>query len=228
MPGPGRGNDGRLPGDGSLGGMGAEEHLAAQSEPGDPAALTGRLFRDMTGALELLTVYLGERLGLYQALSAIGRRPPRNWPAGRAPPSDISGNGWNTMPLAGCWRSMIRRLSRWLGSVPAAGARACSRRHRRCPLPGVQRCRDSPRRALDAPGGRGRPQRRCAASAAVGTGRAGRNSTGPYSSTCWRGNDSQAIAEVDLRLRSEPPAQVADLACGTGWSSSSPWRRPTR
>jgi hypothetical protein len=41
-------------------------------KPGDPAALTGRLFRDMAGALELLTVYLGERLGLYQALYADG------------------------------------------------------------------------------------------------------------------------------------------------------------
>jgi hypothetical protein len=47
--------------------MGAEEHRA---EPGDPAGLAGRLFRDMTGALDLLTVYLGERLGLYQALHA--------------------------------------------------------------------------------------------------------------------------------------------------------------
>ena len=28
-----------------------------------------------------------------------------------------------------------------------------------------------------------------------------------------------AIADVDLRLRGEPAAQVADLACGTGWSS---------
>ena len=28
-----------------------------------------------------------------------------------------------------------------------------------------------------------------------------------------------AIADVDQRLRSEPPARVADLACGTGWSS---------
>ena len=63
---------GRLAGDGSLGGMGAEEDLAARHEPGDPAALAGRLFRDMTGALELLTVYLGERLGLYQALHAGG------------------------------------------------------------------------------------------------------------------------------------------------------------
>ena len=49
--------------------MGAEEHRA---ESGDPAALAGRLFRDMTGALEILTVYLGERLGLYQALHASG------------------------------------------------------------------------------------------------------------------------------------------------------------
>jgi hypothetical protein len=43
--------------------MGAEDDLA------------DRLFRDMAGALELLTVYLGERLGLYQALHADGRRP---------------------------------------------------------------------------------------------------------------------------------------------------------
>ena len=52
--------------------MGDEEHLAAWEEAGDPAALTGRLFRDMAGALEVLTVYLGERLGLYRALYADG------------------------------------------------------------------------------------------------------------------------------------------------------------
>ena len=46
--------------------------MAAPGHPGDPATLTSRLFRDMTGALELLTVYLGERLGLYQALYADG------------------------------------------------------------------------------------------------------------------------------------------------------------
>jgi 2-polyprenyl-3-methyl-5-hydroxy-6-metoxy-1,4-benzoquinol methylase len=28
-----------------------------------------------------------------------------------------------------------------------------------------------------------------------------------------------AIADVDRRLRAEPPARVADMACGTGWSS---------
>jgi len=49
--------------------MGAEKHQAA---PGDPAALADRLFRNLAGALELLTIYQGERLGLYQTLHAGG------------------------------------------------------------------------------------------------------------------------------------------------------------
>ena len=53
--------------------MEAEERRAERGEPGDPAVLADRMFRDMTGALELLTVYLGERLGLYQALQAGGQ-----------------------------------------------------------------------------------------------------------------------------------------------------------
>jgi methylase of polypeptide subunit release factors len=28
-----------------------------------------------------------------------------------------------------------------------------------------------------------------------------------------------AIVDIDLRLRTEPPARVRDVACGTGWSS---------
>jgi len=44
-----------------------------QGHPADPAgALAGRLFYDVIGALELFTVYLGERLGLYRALAGHG------------------------------------------------------------------------------------------------------------------------------------------------------------
>src|SRR5262249_56179302 len=44
-----------------------------QGGPADPAAvLADRLFHDMIGALELFTVYLGERLGLYRALDRDG------------------------------------------------------------------------------------------------------------------------------------------------------------
>jgi hypothetical protein len=35
--------------------MGAEEQMGPPWQPGDPAALADRLFRDMAGALELLT-----------------------------------------------------------------------------------------------------------------------------------------------------------------------------
>ncbi len=91
--------------------MGAEEHLAARGEPGDPAALTGRLFRDMTGALELLTVYLGERLGLYRLREGPGNRARRISRPG--PPSglpDCDGPGRTPGPaLGGCGPSAARR-----------------------------------------------------------------------------------------------------------------------
>lgn len=46
---------------------------AGQGGLADPAAaLADRLFHDMIGALELFTVYLGERLGLYRALAMEG------------------------------------------------------------------------------------------------------------------------------------------------------------
>jgi hypothetical protein len=47
--------------------------MVTDNDPGGPAdadALARRLHHDMAGALELSTVYLGERVGLYRALAA--------------------------------------------------------------------------------------------------------------------------------------------------------------
>jgi len=53
--------------------MATDGDPAGQRRPADPAAaLAERLFHDVTGALELFTVYLGERLGLYRALDRDG------------------------------------------------------------------------------------------------------------------------------------------------------------
>ncbi|MGA8460139.1 MAG: SAM-dependent methyltransferase, partial [Streptosporangiaceae bacterium] len=53
--------------------MTTENGQAGQGQQADAAeALTARLRRDMVGALEIFTVYLGERLGLYRALAADG------------------------------------------------------------------------------------------------------------------------------------------------------------
>jgi hypothetical protein len=70
-------------------------------KPGDPAALTGRLFRDMADALELLTVHRGERLGLYQALYTDG-------PATSAEPAARTG-------------TIERYIREWLGHHAASG-----------------------------------------------------------------------------------------------------------
>src|SRR5712692_7974828 len=53
--------------------METDSSPAGRPRPEDPAAaLVDRLFHDMIGALELFTVYLGERLGLYRALARDG------------------------------------------------------------------------------------------------------------------------------------------------------------
>ena len=53
--------------------MTADTGPPGQHRPADPAAaLAERLFQDVTGALELFTVYLGDRLGLYRALHTGG------------------------------------------------------------------------------------------------------------------------------------------------------------
>ena len=58
---------------------GGPEPLVRGRAAGDPGpavdrteALRERLFSDAVGALELYTIYLGERLGLYRALAESG------------------------------------------------------------------------------------------------------------------------------------------------------------
>jgi len=72
------------------------ERFDPRRAPADPRpavhrteALRERLSGNATGALELYTVYLGERLGLYRALADGGAATPRrSWPLAVEPPSD--------------------------------------------------------------------------------------------------------------------------------------------
>ena len=202
-----------------MGGMGAEEHLAAPGELGDPAALTGRLFRNMVGALELLTVYLGERLGLYRALYTDGpatsaelaartgttERYIREWLEHQA----ASGLLEVDDPAAG---PLDRRYCLPPGHVPvladtgdvsyqAFNGAEIVRAARWMPeVAEAFRSGGAPPPLPWAPEGRPEFNR------AVFLNLLARQ---------WL----PAIADVDVRLRSDPPARVADLACGTGWSS---------
>jgi 2-polyprenyl-3-methyl-5-hydroxy-6-metoxy-1,4-benzoquinol methylase len=181
--------------------------------------LAERLFRDAAGALELFTVYLGERLGLYRALHE----------GGPATPAELAERTGTTE----------RYLREWLEHHASSGilevddpAAAPQRRRYRLPpehapvlvdpddlryeaYRGVEIVRaarplpdlveafrhgGAPPPLAWEPEGRAEPNR------APFLGPLGRE---------WL----PAIPEIDRRLRADPPARVADAACGSGWSS---------
>jgi len=199
--------------------MGAEEHLTARGEPGDPAALADRLFRDMTGALELLTVYLGERLGLYQALQAGGpatsaelavrtgttERYIREWLEHHAASGLLEVDDPAGGPLA-------RRYFLPPGHVPVLADTGDVRYQAFNGAEIVRAARWMPEVATAIRSGGAPP---ALPWAPEGRPEFNRAIFLNLLAKQWL----PAIADVDRRLRSEPPARVADLACGTGWSS---------
>ena len=173
----------------------------------------------MVGALELLTVYLGERLGLYRALHADGpatsaelaartgttERYVREWLEHQATSGLLEVDDPRAEPLA-------RRYWMPPGHVPVLADTGDARYQAFNGTEIVRAARWMPEvvnavRSGGAPpplpwAPEGRPE----FNRAVFLNLLARQ---------WL----PAIAEVDRRLRSEPPARVADLACGTGWSS---------
>jgi 2-polyprenyl-3-methyl-5-hydroxy-6-metoxy-1,4-benzoquinol methylase len=199
--------------------MGAEEHVAARGEPGESAALADRLFRNMVGALELLTVYLGERLGLYQALHSGGpatsvelaartgtnERYIREWLEHHA----ASGLLEVDDPVAG---PLARRYSLPPGHAPVLADTGDVRYQAFNGVEIARAARWIPAVAEAIRGGGAPP---ALPWAPEGRPEFNRAVFLNLLATQWL----PAIADVDRRLRSAPPARVADLACGTGWSS---------
>ena len=197
----------------------AEGDHRGAAEGDATAALAERLFRDAVAALELYTVYLGERLGLYRALASAG------WLTSAA--------------LAERTGTAERYVREWLEHQATSGlllvddpaAAPPARRYRLPPehravladpddlAYGAYRGVDIVRAARPLPqlveafrsGGAPpplpwEPEGRAESNRAVFLQQLGRQ---------WL----PAIVEVDRRLRAEPPARVADVGCGTGWST---------
>lgn len=181
--------------------------------------LADRLFRNAAGALELYTIYLGERLGLYRALVDSGLVTPAE--------------------LAARTGTVERYIREWLEQQAASGLLAvddpgAAADARRYSLPAEHVSVLADRDALDYATPNSIEIARIARQlpAVVEVYRAG----GAPPSLPWEpegraeGNRPQfvnllgkewlpAIKDVDERLRSDPPARVADIACGLGWSS---------
>jgi 2-polyprenyl-3-methyl-5-hydroxy-6-metoxy-1,4-benzoquinol methylase len=182
-------------------------------------ALADRLLRDAGAALELYTIYLGERLGLYRALAERG-------PATAA-------------ELAERTSTAERYIREWLEHHAASGLievddTTAAPEVRRYSLPpehvAVLADQDDVRyRAYQgveiARAGRRLPElveafRTGGAPPPLAwepEGRAEWNR--PLFMNLLAKEWLPAIPELDRRLRADPPARLADLACGTGWAA---------
>ena len=182
-------------------------------------ALADRLFRDTRGALELFTVYLGDQLGYYRALAEDGpatstelaaqtgttERYVREWLEHHA----ASGLLEVDDPTAG---PLERRFSLPAEHVPVLADRDDERfsGHRAVDIARAARTLpdlvEAFRTGTAPPSQPWEPE-----------GRAAENRT---SYLTRLGQDwLPAIPDIDQRLRAEPAARVADVACGMGWSS---------
>jgi precorrin-6B methylase 2 len=182
-------------------------------------ALTERMFAAETAALELYAVYLGERLGYYRALAE----------RGPATSTELAERTGTAERYAREW--LEHHAVSGLLDVDDVAADALARRYT---LPAEHVAVLADPDALDYAGGVGveivRAARRMAEVAqAYRTGGApppmpwgpeGRAEPNRARFRNLLGKEwLPAVPAIDARLRADPPARVADIACGTGWSS---------
>ena len=184
-------------------------------------ALVGRLFNSTIGALELLHVYLGERLGLYRALAAgplteaqlaskagINQRYAREWLEQEAvagilvvEPGDAEEDRRRYSLPRGHAEVLIDADSTNFFAPAAQGLVAIAG-----VMPNVMEAFRT---------GGGVPYEAYGEEMRSAISSLNRPGFLNLLGSTW----FPAIKDVDRRLRSQPPARVADVGCGTGWSS---------
>lgn len=185
----------------------------------DANALADRLFQHATGTLELYAIYLGERLGLYRALAGgeavtsgelaartgVAERYVREWLEHQCVAELVEVDDPRADALARRYRLPAEHVPvladeddlRYGTPVTIDLVRIA---RRLAPLVDAYRDGGAPPPIPWEPEGRSNPNRARFI-----------NLLGSQ----WL----PAVPDVDARLRADPPARVADLACGTGWSS---------
>ncbi len=185
-------------------------------------ALVERLFGSAIGAMELVTVHIGGRLGLYRALADLGTAHPgelaartgvderyaREWLEQQAVAGILEVEAWDAAPPerryllpAGHAEALLDRNSLGYITPLALQIVGCVR-----PLDGLL--------AAFRDGG-GVPYEDYGPDMREGISGANRALFVNLLGKEWL----PAVPDVDARLRSNLPARVADIGCGTGWSS---------
>lgn len=185
-------------------------------------ALVGRLFQATLGMMDVFSVYLGDRLGLYRA---------------------VADTGWTTPGQLAARTGTVERYAReWLEQqavtgileVEGAGVAASARRYR-LPLGHAEVLLDRDSLCYLAPVGKFGGAFARTLPAILEAFRSGGGV--PWSAFGEDGRQGQAdfnrplflnvlgkewlpaIADVHARLQADPAARVADIGCGAGWAS---------
>jgi 2-polyprenyl-3-methyl-5-hydroxy-6-metoxy-1,4-benzoquinol methylase len=196
--------------------------MIALEAPATPETLAARLFQSAIGALDLATIYIGDRLGLYQTLAEAGPATPA--------------------ALAAAAGADERYVREWLEqqavtgilAVDAAEAPACQRRYSLPPAHAeVLLDRDSlnymaplargilgtlrtlPTLLQMFRVGAGIPYDRYDVDVREGIAEGNRTLFINLLGSVWL----PSVPDIHARLQADPPARVADVGCGCGWSS---------
>jgi SAM-dependent methyltransferase len=187
-------------------------------------ALVGELFKKIIGAMEVATVYLGDRLGLYRALAD----------GGPATPAELAGRTGTHKRYAREW--LEQQAVAGILEVVDAGADGSDRRYG-LPAGHAEVMLDQDSLGYFAPvarftmamvrplpalveafrTGEGLPYPDYGADAREGLADANRVQFVNLLGSEWL----PSVPDVHERLQADPPARVPDVGCGTGWSSIS-------
>ena len=184
--------------------------------------LVGRLFEAAIGAMDLMTIYVGDRLGLYAGVAALGAATPaelaahtgtnpryvREWLEQQAVTGLLSVDDVSAAPAQ-------RRYA-----LPAGHDEVLLHERSLSYLGGVARCVVGVGRPLDAlltafRQGGGVPYPAYGEDTREGIAAMNRPLFHHLLGSEWL----PAVPDVHARLQAAPPARVADMGCGVGWSS---------
>jgi len=197
---------------------------ATQTDEARREALVERLFTAALNSLELLHVYIGDRLGLYRVLADSETAMSAPEFAAAAGISERYATEWlEQQAVAGILDVDLTRAGpQRRFRLPAAHAEvlleADSLNHLAPLALGVASIGSVLPAILDAfRGGGGVPYESYGADMRESIARLNRPMFVNLLGSQWL----PAMPDIDQRLRSEPPARVADVGCGIGWSSIS-------
>jgi SAM-dependent methyltransferase len=187
-------------------------------------ALADELFEKIIGAMEVATVYLGDRLGLYRALADGGSATPAEL-AGRTGTNERYAREWlEQQAVVGILEvdDADAEPSDRRYSLPAGHTEVLLDRDSLSYVAPVARFTIGLMRPLPALAeafrtGEGLPYPDYGADAREGQADANRPMFVNLLGSEWL----PAVPDVHERLLADPPARVADIGCGAGWSSIS-------